>query len=423
MDKFTFGCFLLYLAEALAGFACRLLSRVDMRGAQSRIAGVASTLRNGLRSMRQRLGLQQQDLASQIGVSRQTLTAIESGATAPSTAIALGLARVLQCRVEDIFSLDDEHRQIEAAFVAEASPKVKGAAVERKIRVALGQVGARWVARPLDGDPSLALGTPADGIASVDKRTTAATVRVRPLRDVEALRRNLLVAGCDPALGLLGRHLEERLRGPRLHWIDLASHAALDELAADRVHVAGLHLDDLDEGNRNAATVAQRFRHRSMVLVTLASWELGMVYRPDRNAPRTVADLARKGLRVIGREPGAGAQQLLESALRQAQLTGRDLDVVALARGHRGVAQMVASGAGDVGIATQGAALALGLGFRPIAETRFDLAFQAELATDARMQSLLDCLSTQRFRADLGAMTGYRTSKTGNTVGESVAEK
>jgi molybdate-binding protein/DNA-binding XRE family transcriptional regulator len=385
---------------------------------------MANTLRNGLRAMRQRLGLQQQDLASQIGVSRQTLTAIESGATAPSTLIALGLARVLQCRVEDIFSLDDDSRQVEAVLVAEAAPKVQNAEVadERKVRVALGQVGTQWVARPLEGDPSLALGTPADGITSLGKQRVSTKVRVRPLRSLEALHRNLWVAGCDPALGLLGRHLEERLQGPRLHWIDLASHAALDELAAERVHVAGLHLDDLSEGNLNAATVAQRFRDRSMVLVTLASWELGIVFRPSQGKPpRTVADLARKGVRVIGRESGAGAQQLLESALRQAKLATADLDIVAIARGHRGVAQMVASGTGDVGIATRSAAISLGLGFRPIAETRFDLAFRAELATDARVQSLLDCLSTHRFRADLGAMTGYRTNRTGSTVSGSAA--
>jgi len=35
---------------------------------------------------------------------------------------------------------------------------------------------------------------------------------------------------------------------------------------------------------------------------------------------------------------------------------------------------------------------------------------------DARMQALLECLSSARFRKDLGAMTGYRTAKTGATV-------
>jgi putative molybdopterin biosynthesis protein len=376
-----------------------------------------STIRSGLRAMRQRLGMQQQDLATRVGVSRQTLSAIEAGTTVPSTAIALGLARLLQCRVEDLFSLAGDTREIEAQLVADGTGGQAGSSLEAgKLRVALGQVGEQWIARSLGGDPSLLLGTPADGIATVPRRVTG-TVRVRPLRDVDALRRNVFVAGCDPALGLLGRHLEERLQGPRLHWIDLASHPALEELAAHRVHVAGLHLDDVDEGNLNAVTVRRRFGDQPMVLVTLAAWELGIAYRPHQGkAPRTVADLARKGMRVIGREPGAGARQLLESALRRAKLALGDLDVVAIAHGHRSVAEMVSSGAGDAGITTRAAASPLGLGFVPIAESRFDLTFRAQFASDARMQALLECLSSARFRKDLGAMSGYRTAKTGATV-------
>ena len=378
-----------------------------------------NTLRSGLRAMRQRVGLQQQDLATQIGVSRQTLSAIEAGTTVPSTSIALRLAKVLQCRVEDLFSLAADSREIEAQFITDGCGHgVAGVASggATKVRVAVGQVGKQWIARPLDGDPSLLLGTPADGIATVPRRNPG-TVRVRPLRDMDALRRNLFVAGCDPALGLLGRCLEERMQGPRLHWIDLPSQAALDELAARRVHVAGLHLDGLDEGNVNAATVRKHFGDQPMVLVTLASWELGMVFRPrEGKAPRTVADLARKGTRFIGREPGAGAQHLLVSALKRASLSPRDLDVVAIAHGHRSVAHMVANGAGDVGIATRSAASPLGLGFVPLAETRFDLTFAAEFAADVRMQALLECLASARFRRDLGAMTGYRTAKTGSTV-------
>ena len=93
-----------------------------------------------------------------------------------------------------------------------------------------------------------------------------------------------------------------------------------------------------------------------------------------------------------------------------------DLDVVAIGCGHRGVAQMVAAGVGDVGIATRAAASPLGLMFTPIAEARFDLAFSVQMASDARMQALLDCLSSTRFRRDLGAMTGYQTNKTGDAV-------
>jgi molybdate-binding protein len=286
------------------------------------------------------------------------------------------------------------------------------------VRVAIGRIDSQWVARSLDGEQAFAPGTPADGIATVPTgKARVAGTSVRPLRDLDALVRNLLVAGCDPALGLLGRHLEERLHGPRLHWIDLASRSALDELAAGHVHVAGLHLDDLGAGNLNAATVRSQFGSTPMLLVTLATWELGIVYRAQAgHALKGIEDLARKGLRFVAREPGAGAQQLLESALDRAGLSMQALTVAATARSHRTVAQLVASHVGDAGIATRSAASPFGLAFTPLCDSRFDLALTAESATDPRVQVMLDCLSSGRFRKDLGAMVGYHSNKTGATV-------
>jgi len=372
-------------------------------------------VRTAVKATRQHLGMQQQDLAEAIGVSRQTLSLIEAGETVPSTQIALALARELRCRVEDLFSLRSDGQIIEAEFVGETGPKDA-----RKKRVSLGWVGDRWVARALETDEALALGTPADGIAtlSADKGKTKA--KVRPLRDVESLQRNLLVAGCDPALGVLGRHLEERFHGPRLHWIEKASRPALEELAKKRVHIAGMHLLGQGSAGDNATAVRERFGVEAMVLVTLASWEQGFVSRPEQKC-KSVADMERKGTRIIAREAGAGAQELLEGVYRKAGRAWRHDTPVAIARGHRAVAQMVAMGMGDVGVATRSAAASFGLHFEPLAEARFDLVFPAALASQAPVQALLDCLSSARFRQDIAGMTGYQTARTGMAISEAQA--
>ena len=372
-------------------------------------ARMDTRVRTAVKAMRQRLEIQQGDLAKAIGVSRQTLSSIEAGETVPSTQIALALGRELRCRVEDLFSLRSDGLVIDAEFVREVDRNPIDA---RRARVSLGWVGERWVARLLETDEALAVGTPADGIACLSGEKGRVRAQVRPLRDLESLHRNLLVAGCDPALGLLGRHLEERFHGPRLHWIEKASRPALEELALGRVHLAGMHL--LGEGGvaENAVAVRARFGTEPMVLVTLASWEQGFVSRPGRKYKR-VSDVERKGTRVIAREAGAGAQELLESLFRKAGRAFKNVVPVAVARGHRAVAQMVAMGVGDVGVATRSAAGSFGLHFEPLAEARFDLVFPVTLASDSRVQALLDCLSNARFRQDLGGMTGYRTARTG----------
>ncbi|MES2731247.1 MAG: helix-turn-helix transcriptional regulator [Bacteroidota bacterium] len=50
----------------------------------------------------------QEELAKQIGVSRQTINAMELNKYVPSTVLALKIARLFEKNVEDIFSLDPE---------------------------------------------------------------------------------------------------------------------------------------------------------------------------------------------------------------------------------------------------------------------------------------------------------------------------
>lgn len=58
--------------------------------------------------MRAEVRMTQQRLADAIGVSRQTINAIESGKFVPSTVLALKMAQIFDKPVEDIFMLDDE---------------------------------------------------------------------------------------------------------------------------------------------------------------------------------------------------------------------------------------------------------------------------------------------------------------------------
>ncbi len=50
----------------------------------------------------------QQQLAENIGVSRQTINAMESNKYVPSTMLALKLARLFRVKVEEIFQLEDQ---------------------------------------------------------------------------------------------------------------------------------------------------------------------------------------------------------------------------------------------------------------------------------------------------------------------------
>ncbi len=71
--------------------------------------GNRKTMKSALRRYRFERGeLSQQQLADMVGVSRQTIVAIERGDYAPSVRLALLLAEKLGARVEDLFTLEDE---------------------------------------------------------------------------------------------------------------------------------------------------------------------------------------------------------------------------------------------------------------------------------------------------------------------------
>ncbi len=63
-------------------------------------------VRNRLRELRARHGLTQEALAEAIGVSRQTIIALEKGRYNPSLQVALLIARVFNEPVESIFWLE-----------------------------------------------------------------------------------------------------------------------------------------------------------------------------------------------------------------------------------------------------------------------------------------------------------------------------
>jgi putative transcriptional regulator len=56
-----------------------------------------------IRLRRKEVGITQIDMATGVGVSRQTIISMETGDYAPSVYLALKVAQILQCNVEDLW--------------------------------------------------------------------------------------------------------------------------------------------------------------------------------------------------------------------------------------------------------------------------------------------------------------------------------
>ncbi len=64
------------------------------------------TLRNCIRELRASTEMTQQDLADRVGVTRQTIIALEGGAYTPSLALALRISAIFNRPTDAIFQLD-----------------------------------------------------------------------------------------------------------------------------------------------------------------------------------------------------------------------------------------------------------------------------------------------------------------------------
>src|ERR1700683_3485258 len=103
-----------------------------------------------LRLARQARGLSQQHLAGMAGVTRQAVSAVESGHSDPSLRVALALAGALGMTVEELFGPGDPADPVLARPVAARS---RGGA-----RVVLATVGDTFVALPLHADMAARVG-------------------------------------------------------------------------------------------------------------------------------------------------------------------------------------------------------------------------------------------------------------------------
>lgn len=325
-----------------------------------------------IREARRERGWSQAELARRAGLSRAAVSALETERGVPSTAAALGLAEALGRRVEDLFELAAVRPATEWAW-----PPVDGSAGAWEA-----ELGGRAWRIPLEPTHVGALAPDDTGGERSDSDPS----------------RTIVVAGCDPAVGLLA----ERLRGGGYRLIPLvrSSTRALELAAAGRVHLAGVHLGDNARACATLGAGATRVR--------AASWELGLALAPGLGL-RSAAAAVRADLRWVAREEGSGARRLQDRLLGRRRPRGLER----VARDHAGVAEAVRAGWADAGVCVRLAALQAGVEFLAVEREAYDLVAAPALGDDPRVAAVIEALRSSDLRRALGAYAGYDTTETG----------
>jgi putative molybdopterin biosynthesis protein len=369
-------------------------------------------IENHLREKRQALALSQKQLADMAGITRQAVSALESNQYSPATSVALQLARALHCRVEDLFSIKQGGELIEGELLGTLPQGT------RPVRAQVTQIGRRLLVRPLDGIGELAsLSATADGLI-VESSPDRTRVKVKLLKEREAVHRKIVVGGCDPAMFLAGEHVRKHDQDNLVPCL-MGSSVALKALKRGEIHVAGVHLADENSGTWNLPDLKQNIGDLDFIVVTFAHWEEGFIVRQGNPIKiRSVADLAKPKVKIVNREIGSGARRLLDKQLdvngiKPNRIKGYRDEVLS----HLDVASRVRSGLADAGIGVRSAAAICGLDFVPLQRERYDLVIpKAYYETLHGLRVLLDTIVSRPFRDELEALGGYDTRDTGKLV-------
>jgi len=371
-----------------------------------------------LRFARQTRGFSQQQLAGMAGVSRQAVSAVESGHADPSLRVSLARAQALGMTVDELFGGESTVQAVKARLVGDPGPV--GA------RVTLAPIGDSLIALPLSAAAASRAGfLPAGGLL-VDKkpkllpRPAVKAVRLAAeqeasIRPIGPPRPTLVIAGCDPALPLLEEPLSLLDPPIAFTWWPCSSREALRLAADGLVHVAGVHLRDR-HGEYNTGSVAELLAGGEVV--GFSAWREGLVLAPAAAAGIAgVREMAGHGLRLVNREHGAEARRVLDRELASAGIDGEQLPGYrTTAAGHLQVADTIAAGLADAGVACEPAALAYELAFIPLTTERFDLVIPTTHAAGREVQALVKVLSSRWLLDQLTSLPGYDPSSCGHHI-------
>lgn len=296
---------------------------------------------------------------------------------------------------------------------------------EERVRVRIGEIGGRYVATPIGkGAGALSSLMRSDGLIVVPRLSEGIDaeqpVSAQLFRSRAEIDQALVLSGShDLTIDLLNDLLHASYPGASISSANLGSMGGLSAVARREAHAAGTHLLDPETGEYNTPFVRKLITDRDVVLLQLVYRQQGFIVAAGNPLGiKAIGDLSR--LRFINRQRGSGTRILLDKLLSDAGITAEA--VAGYKREeytHLAVATAVAHGSVDAALGIYSAAQALGLGFVPLLEERYDLCIPCEELESPRMARLLEVVSSAAFRTGAEALGGYSTRDTGTVIYDS----
>lgn len=211
----------------------------------------------------------------------------------------------------------------------------------------------------------------------------------------------------DLAPAQAGLHLDIQFTG---------SVDAIRALNEGRCQLAGFHTRQQPSAHTlTARTYKPLLKPGKHKMIGFALRWVGLMVAPGNPKHlRSLADVAAQQAALVNRPLGTGTRVLLDELLQDAGLLPEHMAGYGNTQpSHAAVAQAVASGQADVGVGTQSAAQAAGLGFVPLVQERYQLVCLKSALDTPPVAALRQLLASKPWAQQLPGLSGYELDHTG----------
>ncbi len=232
-------------------------------------------------------------------------------------------------------------------------------------------------------------------------------LQVWMVKKVDWQKRALYQGSNDPGIERLPSFV--KARGAEMVIRSVGSLGGVMALAREEGHMAACHLLDPATGQYNTPYIKDIKGSENWVKIHVYDRIQGfLVKKGNPRKIRNVHDLARKDIKIVNRQSGAGTRVLLDTLLAEAGISCQYvMGYESVAITHLEAAGLVASGAADTALAIKAVADAMDLDFIPVAEEPFELYVPRKFLDHPGVAASLDALEDPSWRKVVEAMGGY----------------
>lgn len=291
------------------------------------------------------------------------------------------------------------------------------------VRVKVGKVDDKFVAAPLARGAGAAMSlVRADGFCVIEQSSEGVEagekVRIELYRSKSEIENTVVIIGShDLILDIIADMMPEKHNNMFVSSTHVGSMGGLMALRRGEAHMAPIHLLDEETGQYNIPYVKRLFSEPMAIIKGVNRIQGIMVKKGNPLDIHTIEDLARKDVRYVNRQRGAGTRVLFDYRLKELgipaeSINGYEREMTT----HMAVAAAVASDSADAGMGVLSSANAMGLDFVEIAYEEYDFAVPVKFLESPHIKAFIDIIQSDEFKAKLDEMGGYTADSAGTVI-------